>query len=69
MLRGRVTPLLLALSVTLLTIAWIVANPPSAAPDETAHYIKALGAGDGDLVGKPPPHAEKATTVRSERPG
>jgi hypothetical protein len=65
MLRGRATPLLLALSVVLLSVAWIIANPPSAAPDETAHYIKALGAGGGDLVGKPPPHADMATSVRT----
>ena len=66
MLRGRSVPLLLALSLTLLTGAWILGNPPSAAPDEIAHYIKALGAGGGELVGKPPPRADMAPTVESE---
>jgi Predicted membrane protein (DUF2142) len=53
-LRDRSAPLLLTLALTLLTAAWLVTNPPSAAPDESAHYVKALGAGGLDLAGEAP---------------
>lgn len=62
----RATPALLALSVTLLTIAWVIGNPPSAAPDEVAHYVKALGAGSGDLVGRTPSKLQVSSAVKSE---
>lgn len=75
MLRARAVPILLAVSLTLLTGAWVIANPPSAAPDEVVHYIKALGAGGGQLVGKAPParmHAvvssETSALIRSGEP-
>jgi hypothetical protein len=45
--------LLLVLGLALLSLAWLISDPPSAAPDEPAHYIKALGAGSGDLLGSP----------------
>ena len=66
MLQNRAVPLLLALSLALLTGAWIVGNPTSAAPDEVVHYIKALGAGRGELVGNPPPQAQMHGVVSRE---
>jgi Predicted membrane protein (DUF2142) len=66
MLRTRATPLALALSVVLLTVAWLIANPPGAAPDEPAQYIKALGAAGGQLAGEQAPSAEKAEFIRSQ---
>ncbi len=33
----------------LLSFSWLFANPPGSAPDETAHYVKALAAGHGRL--------------------
>lgn len=44
----------LVVAYGLLLVAWVFANPPSAAPDEPALYIKALAAGGGELVGRPP---------------
>jgi len=46
-------PWLFALGLVLLVAAWAFSDPPSAAPDETVHYIKALAAGRGDLFGRP----------------
>ncbi len=43
-------PLTLALAYLLLLGAWSIGNPPGAAPDEFAHYLRALGAGRGELV-------------------
>jgi hypothetical protein len=51
---GRRVPLLVSISFALFTAAWVVANPPSAAPDEADHYVKAVGAGGGDFRGRPP---------------
>ena len=34
-------------------VAWLMATPPGAAPDEGAHYIKAIGVGRGDPYGGP----------------
>lgn len=39
--------------VVLMGIAWLMATPPGSAPDEPAHYVKAIGAGHGDLYGEP----------------
>lgn len=62
--RALAVPLLLAVSLTLLTAAWLMGNPPSAAPDESANYVKALGAGAGDLAGEAPPAGLRAQTLR-----
>lgn len=40
-----------------LVAAWLLANPPSAAPDEPAHYVKAIAAGDLRFLGPRPPVA------------
>jgi Predicted membrane protein (DUF2142) len=44
-------PVLLFCAWALLASAWAIANPPFAAPDETAHYLRALGIGEGELIG------------------
>ena len=44
-------PLVLALSLAGFGVAWAVTNPIGAAPDEPAHYIKALAVGQGDWLG------------------
>lgn len=51
--------LLLVLAYALMMTVWAVSNSPGTAPDEYAHYLRALGAGRGDLVltEKPPPLA------------
>jgi Predicted membrane protein (DUF2142) len=43
----------LSIGMILLVVAWIAATPPGSAPDEDAHYVKALGAGGGQLRGAP----------------
>jgi hypothetical protein len=42
---------LLAAGLVLLVLAWVFGNPPGAAPDERAHYVRALGAGGLQLAG------------------
>jgi Predicted membrane protein (DUF2142) len=44
---------LLAAALVLLVLAWVFGNPPGAAPDERAHYVRALGAGGLQLAGVP----------------
>lgn len=55
--RSRaVAPLvLLVAAYTALLAAWVVTNPPGAAPDEVNHYLRALAVGRGDVVGRPNP--------------
>jgi hypothetical protein len=49
-------PVLVVVAYLLLGSAWLVGNPPGAAPDEGAHYLKALAAGRGELyLGRRPP--------------
>src|SRR5215218_1737286 len=49
---GPAPPALLGAGLALLLLAWVFANPPGAAPDERAHYVRALGAGDLELAGR-----------------
>ena len=39
-----------ALGLTLLLAAWIMATPPFAAPDEGSHYLRALTITNGSIV-------------------
>ncbi|HEV3401181.1 MAG TPA: DUF2142 domain-containing protein, partial [Acidimicrobiales bacterium] len=50
-------PVLAVAAYLLLGSAWLVGNPPGGAPDESAHYLKALAAGRGELHldRRPPP--------------
>ena len=45
-------PLLLLAGYALLLTAWVVGNPPFAAPDEANHYLRAIGISQGELVGE-----------------
>jgi hypothetical protein len=40
------------LAFALLGFAWAGANPPAAAPDEHAHFVKAYATGSGQLLGE-----------------
>lgn len=51
-LRGRGAPLVLFAAYVLLSVAWIMANPPGASPDEVQHYVKALGTASLDPFGR-----------------
>ncbi len=44
---------MLLLAWALLLAAWVVGNPPFAAPDEADHYIRAIGISEGHLLGRP----------------
>jgi hypothetical protein len=55
---------LVFLSYVLLSIAWVVGNPPFGGPDEWAHYLRAVSIGDGQLVGKKP--RELSESARSD---
>ena len=55
--RGwRIVVSLVFLGYALLTAAWVMGNPPFAAPDEWAHYLRTIGVGHGELVGEPAPY-------------
>jgi len=58
---GSKRPLLTLLLVAyfLMSAAWVFGNPQGAAPDEYAHYLRALAAGRGELILRrsPPPLA------------
>lgn len=47
----RAAPLLVALGYLLLVVAWAVANPSGASPDEDDHYLRAIAVGRGDFRG------------------
>ena len=52
--------------LSLLGLAWTLATPFGGSADEVAHYVKALGAGGGDLAGTrvvPPPGASSEATL------
>lgn len=41
------------LGLGFLLAAWVFGNPPGAAPDEPSHYVRAVGAASGDVLGEP----------------
>jgi len=52
-----------------LTLAWVLGNPVGSAPDEEAHYLKALAVSAGHLAGErvalpPPPPGRKEAWIR-----
>jgi hypothetical protein len=51
--RGHAAPLLVVVAYALLQTAWIFGNPTFAAPDEWAHYLRAVSIGHGHLTGEP----------------
>jgi hypothetical protein len=50
-----VKPSLVLCGWALLLIAWLFGNPPFAATDESAHYIRAVDTTPGHLIGQPAP--------------
>lgn len=54
-MRARWRARLLVAGWALLLCAWTIGNPPFAAPDEAAHYVRAIGLGSGHLAGRPTP--------------
>jgi hypothetical protein len=60
-------PVLLFAAWTLLALGWTFANPPFAAPDEAAHYVRTLGLSEGKLIGSDPKVVPvQATPLRQE---
>jgi hypothetical protein len=51
--RLLVGPASVVFFVTTLVGAWVFSNPVGYTPDEDAHYIKAIGVGRGQWVGRP----------------
>ncbi|CAA9498302.1 MAG: hypothetical protein AVDCRST_MAG30-1758, partial [uncultured Solirubrobacteraceae bacterium] len=52
-MSGRRPLAALAAGWALLLAAWIVGNPPFAAPDEASHHVRALAIAEGDWTGTP----------------
>ncbi|HEV7677213.1 MAG TPA: DUF2142 domain-containing protein [Candidatus Dormibacteraeota bacterium] len=49
--RGRLVVGLVGLAFFLIGLAWVVASPTPSGTDEPAHYVRALAAGQGQLIG------------------
>lgn len=49
--RARLVPCLLLTGWLVLVAVWVMSNPPFVAPDEFEHYVRAIGIGDGQLIG------------------
>ena len=62
-------PVLVAAAYAAMSLSWLFSNPPGSAPDETAHYLKALAAGRGQLHldDPPPPAADGADQTPEQR--
>lgn len=60
----RSAPSYVLLAWALLLSAWVIGNPPFAAPDEAYHYIRAIGVSEGHLLGKADPAARVGVTPR-----
>jgi hypothetical protein len=69
--RGAAPAILLAAGLALLVLAWVFGNPPGAAPDERAHYVRALGAGGLELIGERfvPTEAQRRAFVEQGKSG
>lgn len=52
-MRLRAVPLAVVACYAVLGLTWSITNPPFAAPDETQHYLRALGVSQGTLIGDP----------------
>ena len=51
----------------LLAVAWAMASPPFAAPDEDAHYLRAIAVANGHLLGPRGVYRDPALTPRHQR--
>jgi hypothetical protein len=59
----RAIPALVLTAWALLLAAWVLGNAPFAAPDEAAHYVRAVGIGRGQLIGRADPDARIGITA------
>jgi hypothetical protein len=50
-----IVPALLLVAYSLLTVSWVFSNAPFGAPDEAAHFVRAVGVSRGIFVGKAAP--------------
>jgi hypothetical protein len=50
---GSLVPGLITLFFVLAGVAWLMATPPGSSFDERAHYVKAIGVGQGQFLGEP----------------
>jgi len=57
--------LAIAAAFFLLGCAWLVSNPPGAAPDEDSHYVRMVGLSDGHLIGRDVPVSRDAGIVQA----
>lgn len=57
---------LLLAAYALLLAAWVVGDPPGMAPDEPAHYRKAVALGQGQLLGVPATYRHLPAVTASE---
>ncbi len=57
-MRLRLIPALVGLGLVLLIPAWVVSTRPFGAPDENAHYLRALSIANGSLLGPKVPFYE-----------
>ncbi len=59
-------PALVSAFFVLMGASWLMASPPGSPFDEGAHYVKAIGAGHGDLLGDPyaPSAAQRRAFLR-----
>lgn len=60
----RATTLVLVAGWALLLAAWTIGNPPFAAPDETGHYVRAVGVAEGQLHGRAAPESRIGITPK-----
>ena len=65
--RSRLPRILLVGAWAALLAAWVLGNPPGAAPDEQHHVVKALGTVDGQGVGRPLPGPPPAVLPEQQR--
>ncbi|MBA2607418.1 MAG: DUF2142 domain-containing protein [Actinobacteria bacterium] len=45
-----------------LSVAWVFGNTPFGSPDETQHYLRAIGVGEGHVIGRKVPYAARGLT-------
>jgi hypothetical protein len=51
--KARLLPGLVLLAWASLLAAWVMTNPPFAAPDEAEHYVRAIGLSEGHRRSSP----------------
>jgi hypothetical protein len=62
----RFAPWLVGIAYAVLALAWAITNPPFHAPDEWAHYLRAVGVANGQLVGAPARYRDPASTPQQQ---